>query len=248
LGNTTSRGYNLESEKMDAELESMLDRADELIGNLEDEYKNCLKNKNVTNRAQNITHEVLEKLKHSLDHVMRGAWDKHISPHLSEKDRNRARVYFPIVNDLQHFHSTLSRGAMKDLDKVHKELYDFLLEKQPFSSNDNNWLELLAEIAAEGKHIKLAPQSLIETRRISVSGRGGEVSWDKSSVTFGKGVSILGAPIDPSTQRIVPNPDVIEKEEIWVTFVLDDYGLNALALCKEISEKTRALIEEMDNI
>jgi hypothetical protein len=233
---------------MDAELKSMLDRADELIDNLKDEYQKCLNSQTVTERAQNITHEVLEKLRHTLDHAMRRAWDKHVSPNLTEEDRNRARVYFPVVNDLQHFHSTLGRGYMSDLDKNYKSLYDFLLEKQPFSSNDNNWLELLAKIATEGKHIKLAPQKLIETRRIRVSGHGGEVSWDKSSVKFGKGVSILGAPIDPSTQRIVPSPDVIEKEEIWVTFVLDDYGFNALALCKELSQKTRALVKEMVDI
>lgn len=233
---------------MDAELESMLDRADELIGDLADEYKNCLKAKNVTRRAQNITHEVLEKLRHTLDHAMRRAWDKHVSPHLSEEDRERAHVYFPITTGLGFFQSKLGEGRMSDLNKVHKELYDFVLKKQPFSSNENKWLDLLTKIAAEGKHVKLAPQKLIETRRISVSGRGGEVSWDKSSVTFGKGVSILGAPIDPSTQRIVPNPEVIEKEEIWVTFVLDDYGFNALAFCKEISQETRALIEEMVTI
>jgi len=208
---------------MDAELKSMVDRADELIGNLEDEYKKCLKAKNVTRRAQNITHEVLDKLRHTLDHAMWRAWDKHVSPNLTEKDRKRARVYFPVVNDLQHFHSTLGRGYMSDLDKTYKNLYDFLLEKQPFSSNDNNWLELLAKIATEGKHIKLAPQRLIEIPRSEVSKpEAGSAPSDPFSVKFSKG------------------------EERWATFVLDDYGVFALALCNEISEKTRALIKEMD--
>jgi len=207
---------------MDAELESMLDRADELIDNLKDEYKNCLQAKYVTNKAQNITHEVLEKLRHTLDHAMWRAWDKYVSPNLSEKDRNRARVYFPIANDLQRFRSTLGRGGMADLDNIHKNLYDFLLKKQPFSSNDNNWLDLLAEIVAPGKHATLAPQKRIEIPRSEVSkSEVGSVSSDPFSVKFSKG------------------------EEIWVTFVLDDYGVIALALCKEMSEKTRALIEEM---
>lgn len=230
---------------MDSELESMLDRADELLGDLEDEYNNCLKSQNITKRAQNLTHEVVEKLRHALDHAMGGAWDEYVSPHLSEKDRNSARVYFPIVNDLQHFRSTLGRGSMKDLDEVQKNLYDFVLKKQPFSAQENQWLDLLNKIAAEGKHVTLTPQKRIETRRISVSGRGGKVSWDESSVKFGDGVSILGAPIDPSTQRIVPTPEVTEQVEIWVSFLLDDYGLNALGFCKEACRKTRALIEEM---
>jgi hypothetical protein len=232
---------------MDSELESMLDRADELVGDLEDEYQKCLKSRHITRRAQNITHEVLEKLRNAIDHAMWRAWDKHVSPNLSEKDRNRARVYFPIVNYPQHLRPTLGRGAMKDLDKVHKELYDFVLKKQPFSSNANKWLDLLAKISAPGKHATLAPQKRIETRRKKVSRPdGSSVSWDPSMVKFGEGVSILNAPVNPTTQQIVPTPEVIEREEIWVTFVLDDYGLNALGLCKEISQKTRALIEEMD--
>jgi len=210
---------------MDAELESMLDRADELIGDLEDEYKNCFKAKNITTRAQNLTHEVLEKLRHALDHAMRGAWDKYVSPHLSEKDRNRARVYFPIVNDLPNFRSTLGRGAMKDLDKIQKNFYEFVLNKQPFSSNENNWLDLLAKISAEGKHVKLAPQKLIKIPQSKVSKpEVGSVSSDPFSVKSIKG------------------------EEIWFTFTLEDYGFNPLAFCKEISQNTRTLIEEMVTI
>jgi hypothetical protein len=192
---------------------------------------------------------VLEKLRHALDHAMRGAWDKYVSPHLSEKDKKRAHVYFPITTDLGFFRSKLGEGRMRDLNKVHKELYDFVLKKQPFSSNDNKWLELLAKIAAEGKHVKLAPQKLIDTRRIKVSRpNGSSVSWDPSAVKFGSEVRVLGAPIDLNTQRIVPTPEVIEEDEIWVSFILDDYGLNALGLCKEMCQKTRVLIEEMVNI
>ncbi len=236
---------------MDAELESMLDRADELIDDLKDEYQKCLNSQTVTMRAQNLTHEVLEKLRHTLDHAMWRAWEKHVSPNLSEKDRSRTRkqVYFPIANDLSSLQSRLGKGGMKDLDKVHKELYDFVLKKQPLSSKDNIWLDLLAKIVAPGKHTTLAPQKRIETRQIKVSRpNGSSVSWNPSMVKFGEGVSILNAPVNPTTQQIVPTPEVTEQLEIWVTFVLDDYGVNALGLCKELSEKTRALIEEMVTI
>jgi len=224
----------------------MLNRADELLGDLEDEYKKCLRTQNVTERAENLTHEVLEKLRHALDHTMRRAWDKYIAPNLSERDKERAIVYFPIVSDLNSFRSTLGRGRMLDLGKVHKELYDFLLKKQPFSSEENRWLKLLAEIAVEGKHVQLAPQKRTETRRIKVTRPGsGSVSWDSSSVKFGGRVTIMGAPIDPSTQRIVPTPGVTEEVEIWVSFILEGYGLNALGFCKEACQKTRVLIKEM---
>lgn len=68
---------------MSSQVESMLERADELLRELEDEYKKCLQTHNVTERAQNITHEVLEKLRNTLDHTMRTAWDKYIAPYLS---------------------------------------------------------------------------------------------------------------------------------------------------------------------
>jgi len=232
--------------KMDTTIESMLDRADELLEDLEDEYKNCLQLQSVTERAKNLTHEVVEKLKNALDHTMRGAWGKYVVPSLPEQKRKRARVYFPIVEDFDSFRSTLGRGFMLDLDIIRKNLYNFLLKKQPFSSKENRWLGILNNIAAEGKHIKLTPQKRIETRRIKVSRpESGYVSWDPSSVKFGAGVSVMGAPIDPSTQRIVPTSGVTEQVEKWVSFILADYGVNALEFCKEACQKTRTLIEEM---
>jgi hypothetical protein len=233
---------------MDSELASMLERADELLKDLGDEYQRCLKSQTVTERAQNLTHEVVEKLRHALDHTMTRAWDKYVSPKLSEKDRSRIRkhVYFPITSNLDSFRSRLGQGRMTDLDMVNKNLYDFLLNKQPFSSEDNKWLYFLTKIAAEGKHVTLVPQKRIETRRIKVSTpNGSSVSWDPSMVKFGNSVSVLNAPVNPNTQRIVPTPGVTEQLEIWVSFICEGYGVNALGFCKEASQKTRVLMEEM---
>lgn len=62
---------------------------------------------------------------------------------------------------------------------------------------------------------------------------------------FGGGVSVMGAPVDPATQRIVPTPGVTEREEVWVAFLLEGFDINALGFCQEAHEKTRALLEEM---
>jgi hypothetical protein len=233
---------------MDSELESMLDRADELLGDLEDEYNDCLKTQKVSERAKNLAPEIVVKLRSALDHTMIRAWDKYVSPNLSEQDRSRTRkhVYFPITSDSDSFRSRLGEGRMSDLDKVHKKLYDFLLMKQPFSAKENRWLDLLTKIAAEGKHIRLTPQKLTEKmKRITVSSPSGAVSWDASSVRFGAGVAIMGAPVDPVTQRVVPTRGVVERVDILVAFVFDTYGVDVLAFCKEACQKTRALIEEM---
>lgn len=234
---------------MDSELESMLDRADELLKDLEEEYGSCLHSHKITERVKNITYEIPAKLRSALDQTMRKAWVKHVSPYISAQERERARVYFPIAGDLHSFRSILGRGYMRNLEQHHKELYDFLLNRQPFSSRENQWLDLLAKIAAEGKHITLTPQKRIETQRIKVSGPGGgTVSWDPSSVKFGPGVSIVGAPIDPRTQRTIPTPGVTEQLEVWVSFILEGYSVNALGFCKEACQKARTLIEDMTNL
>ncbi len=231
---------------MNLEIKSILDRADELLKDLEEEYKDCLQTHTITARAKNITHEVLEKLRSALDQTMMRAWEKYILLNLSDQQKKCARVYFPVAGDLNSFHSTLGRGSMTNLDKINKKLYDFLLNQQPFTSTDNQWLDLLNKIAAEGKHIRLTPQKRIESQRIKVTNSGGgSVSWNPSCVKYGSKVKVLGAPIDPRTQRIVPTPGITEKLEIWVSFILEGYEVNALGFCKEACQKARALVEEM---
>jgi hypothetical protein len=224
----------------------MLKRADELLKDLEGEYQKCLEAQKVSERAKNLAPEVVVKLRSALDHAMRWAWNKHVSPNLVEQDRKSANVYFPITSDLHSLQSTLGRAGMYNSNKTYKHLYDFLLKKQPFSAEENRWLDILNSIAVEGKHIRLTPQKLTERmRQISVSSPSGTVSWNASAVRFGAGVSIMGAPVDPATQRIVPTPEVTQRVNILFAFVFDTYGVNALGFCKEACQKTKALIEEM---
>ena len=157
---------------MDPELKSVLDRADELLRDLEDEYNKCLKAQSVTVRARNITDEVLQKLRSALDQTMTRAWGKYIKPKLSKHDAEDVRVYFPTGKNPDSLRSILGQGYMKDLDKDHKSLYDFLLAQQPFESTQNQWLELLREITAKGKHVRLTPQKRTESRRIKVTRPG----------------------------------------------------------------------------
>lgn len=230
---------------MNKELQSMLNRAKELLKELEDEYRASLLSRSVTDRARNLTHEVVERLRAVLDHTMRLAWEKFIAPSLTSKDRGRARVYYPITNDMNSFRSTLGRGCMADLEMTNAHLYDFLLKRQPFFSNENQWLSHLSDIAGIGKHVQLIPQKRRDSKRITVEGHGGSVSWDPSSVRFEGGVSIVGAPVDPTTQRIVPTPGVTEKLEVWVSFILEGHGIDALGFCKEAYNNTNALVEEI---
>jgi hypothetical protein len=109
----------------------------------------------------------------------------------------------------------------------------------------NVWLGILNDLAVQGKHIDLVPQTRIEERRITVTGPGGSVSWSAGNVTFGSGVSVSGAPIDPKTQRIVPTPGTMEKIEIWVNFLIAGYEVNAAGFCKDACARVRKLVTEL---
>ena len=159
----------------------------------------------------------------------------------SKEDRNAARVYFPIANNKNAFDSTLGRWKT-DVRSKHPELYGYLLNQQPFSSE--RWLSILADIAVQGKHIDLIPQTKIEERRVTVSGPAGSFSWGPG-VTVGPGVSVQGAPIDPATQRIVPTPGVTEKVEVWVSFVISSHDVNAAHFCQEALKQVRRIVTEM---
>ena len=85
----------------------------------------------------------------------------------------------------------------------------------------------------------------MEERRITVTGpSGGKVSWGPG-VTFGSGVSVAGAPIDPRSQRIVPTPGVTEEIEIWVSFEIQGYGVNAAGFCTDTCRAVRRIATDM---
>jgi len=230
---------------MHSNLKISLDRADELLKELMTEYEKCLKAKEVSGRATQLTHEVCERLRSVLDRAAYLYWDQKVSPELTEEDRQRATIYFPIADKQNGFDSTLGRWRWQKIRNKHEPIYDFLLALQPFTSSSNRWLAVLADLANQGKHIDLVPQKRIEDRRITVERQGGgAVSWN-SGVQFGRGVSVMGAPIDPTTQRIVPTPGVTEKIETWVSFLIQEHNVNAAGFCKEACDKVRRIIVEM---
>ena len=55
---------------MSMQVNSMLERAEELLSELEEEFNKCLRSQYVTEKSQNLTHEVLEKLRSTIDHLM----------------------------------------------------------------------------------------------------------------------------------------------------------------------------------
>lgn len=232
---------------MSASLKAQLDRVRELITELETEYNKCLEQKNVSDKAKVITHEIIEKLANILDQIARKLWEKKLSLSLTDIEKKKATIYFPKSDDRHSFDSTIGRWLVKDFEKNFPECFNFLLSKQSFVNESNQWLTTLGKLASQ-KHIDLVPQKREEVTHIKISSNVGTVHLIVEHVKFGSGVSILGAPIDPITQRIVPTSGVEEKIEKWVSFVFEGYSLNALAFCQESYQKIQNLADEAESL
>lgn len=226
---------------------AQFDRVKELISELETEYDKCLDSKEVSDKAKVITHEVIEKLSNILDQIARNLWKRYLIPTLSKSDKKKAIIYFPKSNNRYSFNSIIGRWMVKDLEKVNKKLFDFLISKQPFLNKENDWLSILGKLASQ-KHIGLVPQKRQEITHIRYSSPAGTVHFIAEQVKFGPGVSILGAPVNPNTQRIIPTQGVLEKIEKWISFVFEGYNLDALDFCKKSLIKVKGIFEEADKI
>lgn len=227
---------------MDQDIQSQLDRAKELLQELENACNADLQAKDVSGKTKNLSQEVLLKIRHLLDQSIYKFFEKHYLSNLSDTDKKSAKVYFPIVSKKDDLKSVLGRAKMNDLETRHQDFYKFINSVQPYNQ-DYLWLKHLASYSSE-KHIRLTPQIKTETRRATVSRGGGSVSWGQG-VTFGGGVSVMGVPIDPATQMPIPNNVAETKVENWVSFLFGGSDINVLGLCKKSVEDGEEIIKKV---
>lgn len=227
---------------MDQDIQSQLDRAKELLQELENACNDDLKSKDVSGKTKNLSQEVLLKVKHLLDQAIYKFFEKHYFHNLSGAEQKSAKVYFPAVSKKDDLKSVFGRAKMGSLETTHQDFYKFIDSVQPYNQ-DYLWLKNLANYASE-KHIRLTPQIKTETRRVTVSRGGGSVSWGQG-VTFGGGVSVMGVPIDPATQMPVPNNVAETKVENWVSFLFEGSDVNVLGLCKKSIEDGEKIIKKI---
>ena len=232
---------------MDQDIESQMDRAKELLQELTESCNSDLHNKTVSDKTKNLTQEILVKMRSVFDQAMYQFFRKNIEPTLSEKEKKKAIVYFPIVSPKGNIKSVLGKAKMSDLDVKHPNIYAYLDSVQSCNKG-YEWLEHFSKFSNE-KHIRLTPQKKFEQERTTVTNhRGGSVSWTPGSVKFGPGVSIMGAPVDPVTQDIVPTPGVESRKETWVSFGLGDSNINSLWLCEKVVKDGEKIIENFLNL
>jgi hypothetical protein len=169
-----------------------LDSADNNVKSLLQEYDRSLSAKTVSAKAADLTHQICMQLRSTLDRTAFRCWNKHVAPSLNGKDRDEAksRIYFPGGTSQASFDSTLGNWRMKRAD--HSAIYDYLLAQQPFTSDKNQWIPVLFDLAVQGKHVDLLPQKRVEEKHTTVTGPGGSsISWGGHALTLGRGAESL---------------------------------------------------------
>lgn len=211
-------------------LESMIARAERLMGELKDVYNRDLTAKQVSPEALNITHEIIEKCSNVLDQSMTAVFETKIKGKITTQPKRGG--YFPVAKDERGYKESLSQWKAADLDKIAPDVDAKLRSLQPFTSPKNAIFSRIRELANK-KHTRLIPQKRREQPRVNVSRPGsGSVSWDPSSVRFGSGVTMLGVPVDPRTQMPSHSQGIDIAIEKWISFHLEDGGENAIGFCE----------------
>lgn len=228
---------------MHDEVQSQLDRARELYQELVTECERRKNEKQVHHRTLNLAVEVLAKLRGILDHVALAVFERTVQAK-QKLARKKLKVYFPIADDEQSFRSQLRRSKMVTIETDDSQIFQLLRGTQPFASSGNRWLAILRDLSNEGKHVRLVRQSRRVSKRTTVTGPGGSVSWGPG-VTFGEGVSVMGAPIDPHRQDIVPTPGVTSKTEMRVSFEFASNGENVLGFLANAIDRVETLTKEL---
>lgn len=212
-----------------SDVEAVLLKSNDALVRIEVGYNNAL-------YFQKIPDSLLVEIKDYLGNI-RSALD-FINAKINGSDK-----YFPICKERNDFD--------KRCGKVKDEIKTVLLKYQPF--NDNPWISWFNVLNNKNKHVTLIPQKRTEILQTRVSRGGGSVTWG-DGVIFGKGVSVMGVPIDPRTQMPVPN-NVLKTEKItWINFVFDNSvspeilpnNISALPFLKMCFEKISSMIKELD--
>jgi hypothetical protein len=229
---------------MNEELKSQIERSQELYQELKAECESRMQESSVHPRSLNLAVEVLSKLRSILDHTAYIVFENKIKPNLNAAEAEKVKIYFPIADDEQSFRSQLGRAKFLELELYSPRTFAILRGVQPFTSSGNQWLATLRDLSNVGKHVRLIRQDRRVTKRTTVTGPGGAVSWGEG-VVFGSGVSVMGATIDPKTQNIVSTPGVQSRTERIISFEFPDAGVNALGFLNEAIAKVQYTVTQV---
>lgn len=213
-----------------SDAEHVLDLADEHLAEIESLYEASLRDKEVPGRLQALVRSFIAENRSAMEYVANAVATKY-----AKKGRS---VYWPNAKVRDDFEAVFDK-SFPGIRDAHPDIAAKWAEVQSYQPG-YEWIGILMELARENGHHELTPQTRTETVRREVHGAGGSVSWDPGSVTFGSGVSIMGQPVDPRTQRTVSTQEVI-----YVDWLFRQPQVSALAALREIQAGMRPMLQDV---
>lgn len=185
-----------------ADIQALLMQGQQQLREVEDRYQSSLAAKSVSLDLKVKIKNLCENLRSVLDYLAHDIRETKCS-----QPKENDRFYFPILPDRNQFESKMRKWFPK-LDSTSPDLWSYLKSIQPYHGAQAEWLGQLNHVNNENKHSALVEQTRTEIERVKASSGGGSVEWSPQNVKFRNGVSILGVPVDPSTQLPIPHPSI----------------------------------------
>jgi hypothetical protein len=188
--------------------------------------------------------DCLEKLRSALDYAAFEVYERSLAAAAGSGPNVRRMVHFPIE---QMKKQTIDQHPIwKHTNASAPKIGAFLQEIETGLAGPFSWLIPFQTYCNEGKHVSFVEQRKHEEpRRKVVSPGGGVVDWSVGGVRFGAGVRIMGAPVDPTTQNIVPNPQVRSFDYTVVGLLLPG-GEEIQSFARTCLEGVRSIVDRIE--
>ncbi len=222
-----------------ASVGARLRAASRAIEELESEYQRSLSAKAISETMQIGVDTVVHNQRSSLDYLANRLVE-------AATGAPAKKVYWPMQPSEAEYEGKLEQN-LPGLRAARPDVEAAVKARQRWQAG-MEWMGRLNALRNPGTHVDLLPQTRVESRRREVTGQGGGgVSWGPG-VTFGSGVSVMGAPMDPRTQRPAFLPQgVTYQETVYIDWLLPD-GRSALGSLREFQDALEALVGQLATV
>jgi len=213
-------------------IQALVNKSKKDLVSLKVDYEAALQHQTISEELKIDIKNIFENLRSCLDYMAHDIFEACITGNMPR------RLYFPIRQSRNEFDQAIN-SDFQNLPSIQSDVYHLLEGVQPYN---DPWLGKFNKLNNNNKHQNLEEQTKTESRHVEVTSPngGGSVSWGPG-VTFGSGVSVMGAQIDPSTQLPVENSGVNTKITIWVDFKFQENGESVLPFIEKSIDNVEAL-------
>lgn len=217
-------------------IQALIDKSKKNYIALKEDYDASLEHQSISEELKVDIKNIFENLRSCLDYMAHDIYEACIP------GKTPKRLYFPIRQSRNEFDQAIN-SDFPDLHSGQSDVHDILEVVQPYN---DDWLGKFNKLNNNNKHQDLEEQTRTEARHVKVTSPqgGGSVSWGPG-VTFGSGVSVMGAKIDPKTQMPVANSQVKTEVTIWVDFKFKENGESILPFIEKSINSVETIFSKL---